>query len=166
MPLWALSSVYALHMLATVVWIGGILYQSLFLLPVIRSTKEPAAALTLLERLRQRFQPAAWLSLAVLIVTGLIQMVANSNYQGFLAFENTWARAILIKHIALGVMILLATYQSFILYPRLTRSLLLQSHGKDLQPPFEKIGVEALLIHLNVLLSIIVLLLTSIARAA
>jgi uncharacterized membrane protein len=36
-PTWALSLAYTLHMLATVVWIGSLFYQSLFLLPAIRA---------------------------------------------------------------------------------------------------------------------------------
>jgi uncharacterized membrane protein len=125
MPTWALSLTYALHMLATVVWIGGLIYQSLFLLPVIRDLQETKSAHRLRERLRQRYQPAAWLSLAVLVGTGLIQMAASPNYDGFLSIEKTWARAIFFKHLAIVVMILLAAYQSFIFYPQLSRKLLL-----------------------------------------
>lgn len=166
MSLWALSLAYALHMLATVLWIGGILYQSLFLLPVIRSSQEATTTLILLERLRLRFQPAAWLSLAVLIGTGLVQMTANPYYDGFLTIENTWSQAILLKHISIAVMIILAAYQSFVLYPKLTRTLIMRTQQSDPQPPIESPGQERLLVNLNVLLAMIVLFLTSIARAA
>jgi len=166
MPLWVLSLAYALHMLATVIWIGGILYQSLFLLPVISASEEDTANLILLERLRTRFQPAAWLSLAVLVGTGLPQMTTNPNYGGLLAIENTWAQAILLKHIAIAGMIVMAAYQSFILYPKLTRTLIMRTRQGDSRPPIESPGKERLLANLNVLLAIIVLFLTSIARAA
>jgi uncharacterized membrane protein len=162
----ALSLAYAMHMLATVFWIGGLLYQSFFLLPAIRTMREPEFTRTLLERLRNRFQPVAWLSLAVLVGTGLIQMAANPNYDGFLAIENNWAKAILLKHLAMGLMILLAAYQSFILYPRLTRTLLRQTISKDNHIDTHGAGTEHILFRVNVLLSIVVLLLTAIARAA
>ena len=44
-------------------------------------------------------------SLIVLIVTGMVQLTASSNYVGFLNFSNTWAKAIFLKHIAVGGMI-------------------------------------------------------------
>jgi uncharacterized membrane protein len=161
-----LSLAYALHMLATVVWIGGLLYQSIFLLPEVRRINEPEIILALLERLRTRFQPVAWLSLAILIGTGLIQMATNPNYAGILAIENTWSKAIFIKHIAIGFMIAIAAYQSFLLYPRLTRSLMLQMRSKDSPGETLSIGADQGLLRLNIILSISVLLLTSIARIA
>lgn len=153
-------------MVATVVWIGGILYQSIFLLPILRSLDDIQVTGKLLERLRNRFQPIAWLSLAILIGTGLVQMSANPNYDGFLAIENTWAQAILLKHVAIALMILIAAYQSLILFPKLTREWIVRSRGQDPSPSKSNQGLGPHILNLNVLLSIIVLILTSIARAA
>lgn len=153
-------------MVATVIWIGGILYQSIFLLPTLRSLNETQITESLLEGLRNRFQPASWLSLAILIGTGLIQMSANPNYNGFLSVENTWAQAILLKHVAIAFMILVAAYQSLILFPKLTREWMLHSKIQEDAPsqPTQRSGKLSL--NLNILLSIIVLILTAIARAA
>jgi hypothetical protein len=52
-------------------------------------------------------------------------MATNPNYEGLLAINNTWAGTILFKHVTISFMILLAAYQSSILYPKLTRRLLL-----------------------------------------
>ena len=161
-----LSLAYALHMLATVIWIGGLLYQSLFLLPALHTAEQPKLAGLLLDRLRSRFQPIAWLCLAILIGTGLTQMAAHPAYGGFLAVENTWAKAILFKHIAIALMILVAAYQSFVLYPRLTRSLLRNPQSDTAHLERDKPLSEGRLIQVNVMLSLIVLLLTAIARTA
>lgn len=161
-----LSLTYALHMLATVVWIGGLLYQSFFLLPELRKSPDRKHARALLERLRSRFQPIAWLCLMVLVGTGLIQMSAHPAYSGLLAIENTWSKAMLFKHIAVALMTLLAGYQSFILYPRITRTLLLKSAPEGGYEAVEASGGEMLAIRLNSLLSLLVLLLTAIARTA
>ena len=158
-----LSLVYAVHMLATVVWIGGLIYQSAFLLPAIQSFPNPGL---LLERLRTRFQPIAWLSLAALVGTGLIQMATHPQYGGLLAIENTWAKAILLKHIAIIGMVVTGAYQSFVLYPKITRSLLIEKHEGDGREGGKSMSTDTLLVRVNVLLSLIVLLLTAIARTA
>jgi uncharacterized membrane protein len=158
-----LSLVYAVHMLATVVWIGGLIYQSIFLLPALRTFDEPGY---LLERLRTRFQPIAWISLTALVGTGLIQMATHPQYNGFLAIEGTWAKAILFKHVAIIAMVLVGAYQSFSLYPRITRSLLVLRRSGDSHESEISMTAETLLIRLNVVLSIVVLLLTAIARTA
>lgn len=162
----ALGLVYALHMLATVIWIGGLLYQSLFLLPEVQRIKEPELSHALLERLRTRFQPIAWLSLTVLIGTGLIQMAANANYEGLLAIQNTWSIAILLKHIAIALMALIAAYQSFIHFPRLTRALLLRMKSENSLEESSRERTDLGLHRANIIFSILVLLLTAIARTA
>ncbi len=161
-----LSLTYSLHLLATVVWIGGLLFQSLFLLPALRNNREPGLAVALNERLRSRFQPIAWLSLAVLIGTGLIQMSAHPAYDGFLAIEGLWAQAILAKHIAVALMLIVACYQTFILYPQLTRTVLIQRNNDEGQTGSRSMDREKWLLRINSLLSILVLFLTAIARTA
>ncbi len=151
-------------MVATVVWIGGILYQSFFLLPALRGIEETALTERLLERLRTHFQPVTWLCLTILIGTGLVQMSANPNYDGFLAIDNPWAKAILLKHVAIALMILIAAYQSLILFPRLTREWMLRSRAQDPPSTQSDWGLNPMIFNLNILLSIIVLILTAIAR--
>jgi uncharacterized membrane protein len=161
-----LSLAYAMHMLATVIWIGGLLFQALFLLPALKNLNTPSVSIELLERLRTRFQPAAWLSLAILIGSGLIQMSANPNYEGLLALRNLWSQAIFLKHLAFGLMILLAAYQSFILYPALTRELLRQKRENGPGPESSGARLEGRFLRTNLLLSLLILLLTAIARTA
>src|SRR3972149_2282107 len=117
MPSWALTLAYTRHMAAPVAWIGGLFFQSVFLGPALRRTLDPPSALRLLELLRRRFDPLAWLSLAVLIATGLTQMNASPSYEGFLALQNPWAVAILAKHGLIALMVALAGYQTLFLYP-------------------------------------------------
>ncbi len=93
-------------------------------------------------------------------------MATNPQYGGFLAFENTWAKAILLKHIAIAGMVLIGAYQSFVLYPKITRSLLISQHGGDRQEDREGMITDTRLVRVNVLLSIVVLLLTAVARTA
>ena len=81
---WILSAAYALHMAATVAWVGGLTFQSspASAPHAVAGAAGPRAGLY--EALARRFQPMAWLSLAVLIFTGLSQMAAHPATAGFL----------------------------------------------------------------------------------
>lgn len=80
---WVLNAAYWPHMDATDAWVGGLSSQVLRLPSLTRS-------LDLLPRarfyatLRRRFQPIAWGSLAILVITGLSRTAAHPNYTGFL----------------------------------------------------------------------------------
>lgn len=151
-----LALAYWLHMAATIVWIGGLFFQSVILAPLLAQVSERAR---LLERLQQRFQPLAWLSLAVLIGTGLLQMSASPNYQGLLSIANPWSRAIFAKHLAIAAMFAVAAYQTWVLQPRIARLAMLEA-ADDAQRRFQRLA------RINLALGILVLGLTALARTA
>ena len=118
---WALWLAYWLHMLATVVWIGGLAALAIFVLPAARRALDPPAYAAFLTNLQQRFDPLGWFSLAILAATGMFQMSASPSYQGFLAIENRWAAAILIKHLFFFGMAGLSAYLTWGLMPKIDR---------------------------------------------
>jgi len=165
-PYWALSLIYWLHMLATVVWIGSLASLSLLVLPAARKLPpgEPYAAF--LFALQRRLDPLGWICLLILVGTGLFQMSANPNYAGFLAIDNRWAAAILIKHLVFFGMTGVSAYLTWGLMPALGRAALRQAHGQA-TPEAESLRQrEATLLRLNLGLGILVLALTALARAA
>ncbi len=120
------------HLIATVIWVGGLLITVLLVWPEVRRTLQNSAPLyTLLQRLRKRFAPLSNLSLVVLVVTGLTQMSLNPNYNGVLDFSNAWSRVILLKHIAIVGMIISGGLLQYGIFPALERATLLQERGKD-----------------------------------
>lgn len=149
-----LALAYWLHMAATVVWIGGLFFQSVVLPPALRKVNRPGP---LLESLRRRFQPLAWLSLAVLVGTGLVQMSASPNYEGLLSVANPWSQAIFVKHLAIFLMVAIAAYQTWVLQPRIARQALLGREADHLS----RFGRLSLV---NLVLGILVLGLTGLAR--
>jgi len=163
---WALSLTYWLHMLATVVWIGGLASLSLLVLPAARRSLEASAYSRLLENLQRRFDPLSWLCLAVLGVTGLFQMSANLNYQGFLTIQNRWAVAILLKHLVFIGMTALSAYLTWGILPGLRRAALRQLRQPDGTQVLELQRQEARLLRINLVLSVAVLALTALARAS
>jgi len=165
-PFWALTLTYWLHMLATVVWIGGLSTLSILFLPAARSSLEAGAYSRLLERIQRRLDPLSWLSLAILVATGLFQMSANPNYQGFLAVNNRWALAILLKHSVFAIMTVASAYLTWGILPRLRRLALrrLAAPGEAETEALHR--QEARLVSLNLALGILVLALTALARAS
>lgn len=168
-PDWALILAYWLHMLATVVWIGGLAALSIFVLPAARGALEAQAYAKLLGEIQKRLETWGWFCLVVLAATGMLQMSANPNYQGFLALQSRWSVAILVKHILFLGMAGLSAYLTWGLYPRLRRLALQralrggeESHGnvKD----WEK-RQETVLLRVNLVLGLLILALTAVARA-
>lgn len=167
-PTWALWLAYWLHMLATVVWIGGLAALAIFVLPAARRTLEPHAYAAFLAGLQQRFDPLGWFSLAILAGTGMFQMSASPSYQGLLAIENRWAAAILIKHLLFFAMAGLSAYLTWGVLPKIRRLALRRSDPSLAhQPEAQRLAAqETRLLQLNLLLGILVLALTAIARAS
>ena len=165
-PAWALTLSYWLHMLATVIWIGGLAALALLVFPAARKSLDPPAYAALLDRLQRRFDPLAWLSLALLVATGLFQMSANPNYKGFLTIANRWALAILVKHLVFLAMTLVSAYLTWGVLPNLQRMALRRARGLEAAGEESLQSREVRLLRLNLVLGVLVLALTAIARAS
>jgi len=153
-------------MLATVVWIGSLAAISLLILPVARRTLDARAFSAFLGGLQQRLDPLAWLSLVVLLGTGMFQMSASPHYSGFLAIRGQWAIAILTKHVVFLGMMALSAYVTWGLLPELRRVALRQASGQNVPEAEKLLQREISLMRLNLILGVIILALTAIARAA
>lgn len=167
MSSWVLSAAYALHMAATVAWVGGLIFQSL-LLPAATRSLELLLRARLYNVLGRAFQPVAWISLAVLVFTGLSQMAAHPSYAGFLSIQGRWSQAILAKHLVFGAMVLLAAWQTWGIQPHLGRLLLLRATGAESSVGELSRAVLRIdrLTRANAGVALVVLALTAIARTA
>lgn len=158
---------YFFHLIATVVWIGGLVALTVLVWPEARRVLASNPALeSLRDRLHRRFMPLANFSLVVLIVTGLIQMTGDPNYDGVLQFTNEWSRVMLLKHIAILGMFGCGLALQFVVAPALQRVQLLAERGKD--DPAEASRLrrrEARLTWINLALGILVLAFTAWATA-
>jgi uncharacterized membrane protein len=163
---WILSASYTLHMLATVLWIGGLVFQAVFMLPFLTRKSLDENARSGLTLIQTRFQPLAWLSLAILLGTGLTQMTVHPQYEGLLAVENRWSLAILAKHLSILPMVGINAFQSFVLHPRLQREMLRSKRSGSSPQTRSHLLREKQLVLANSVLSVIVLTLTAIARTS
>ena len=162
-----ISLSFFVHLLATVAWIGGLVTLALVVQPVLnRSVVEVQERARLLESILRRFQPIANLSLAVLILTGMVQTFTGRFYKGFLNLDNTWAQAIFLKHIAVLGMVGVAAYITFSVQPALKRTALLIANGVSDEQQLARLQrQQARLTRVNLILSVLVLLCTAIASA-
>ncbi len=153
-------------MLATVIWIGGLAILNLLVIPAAQRTLNNSTYGIFLENLQRRLDPLAWFSVIVLLGSGMLQMSANPNYEGFLAVNNPWGWAILVKHIFFGLMVLTSGYITWGILPALRRAAMRQARGEDIpeSAPLQK--RERLYLRINLVLGIIVLALTALARAS
>jgi uncharacterized membrane protein len=159
-----LALMYAAHLLATVVWIGGLVMLVLAAAPQSSESQAKDGLFGILER---RFRPWSQVSLAVLLVTGLIQMGGDSHYHGFLIVDSPWVVGLLGKHIVIGLIVVLALVLQGWLYPALERARLLALRRSATDQQAERIlrGRLRQLTYLNLGLGIIVLLLTAFITA-
>lgn len=166
MPNWVVVGSYFLHMVATVVWVGGISLMALVVYPAVhRATGGGARGGAIIAEIQRRFSPLAMLSLAALVVTGLTQMSVNPNYHGLFSIQNTWAVAILLKHVAFIAMSALGAYSVWGIGPALARLALLEAKGGASETVEALRRREESLNRLNAICALVVLFFTAVARS-
>jgi uncharacterized membrane protein len=164
-PTWALAIAYWSHMLATVLWIGGLAVLAILVLPAAYKTLDTGAFCRLLENLQKRLDPLGWFCIALLLVSGMFQMSANPHYDGFLAIQSVWAWAILVKHALFGVMVVTSGMMTWGVLPALRREALRFAGGKEVAGLEKRQRKSIMLMQVNLVLGILVLFFTAIARS-
>lgn len=164
MPTLALALNYWLHLLATVLWLGGLGMLVLVAWPGIRWADDAQAG-AFVESLERRFRPMANISLAVLIITGLIQMGDDPHYAGLLAIGDAWSAGMFAKHVVVIGMAAVAGLLQWGVYPALDRArLLAEKPGGEERITAERRRLRRLAA-INLGLGILVLMLTAFITA-
>ncbi len=164
MTFWVLALSYWVHLLATVVWLGGL---ALFVLVAWPALRQQTLADNQWLALQKRFLPWANGSLVLLLLTGFVQMTNDVNYNGFLTIDSVWAGAMLVKHIAFVGMVLIGAYLQWSVHPAMDRVQLLAGKRPNLAAA-EQAGLqqqEIRLLRLNLAGAVLVLLCTAVATA-
>lgn len=164
MTFWLLVASYWVHLLATVVWLGGIALMAFIAWPALQ---QGTLSSNQWFQLQKRFLPWVNAALVVLLITGFVQMTNDENYHGFLAFDSVWAWAMLLKHIAYVGMVALTAWLQFMLYPAMARlALLMETQPEAAAAERDKLAArEIRYLRLNVLAAMLVLLFTAMATA-
>ncbi|MDR9437222.1 MAG: CopD family protein, partial [Thiohalophilus sp.] len=139
------SLLIALHMLAAVIWVGGMFFAYMCLRPVAATQLEPPTRLTLWVGTFGKFFPWVWASVILLPLTGYWMLF--TLFGGF-------ANAPIYVHLMNGlgiIMILIYLHVFFAPYRRLKQAVLQQ----DWPTGGQKLGQIRMLVGLNTLLGVI-----------
>ncbi len=161
---WILVLSYWVHLLATIVWLGGIALMVLVALPALKRGQLESNQWL---QLQQRFSMWANGSFLLLLISGFVQMTTDANYSGFLALDSRWAWGMLAKHIAFVFMVLIMAYMQFSLYPAMERVKILGEKRPSLaQSQQEHLSKrESRLLWLNFGVAMMVLFFTAVVTA-
>jgi len=153
-----------IHFLAAVTLVGSLVATSILVVPAAR-TLDSLDQLNLIAAIQKRMEPAIWLSISLLIVTGLFQMSLNVHYNGFLSVSNQWTIAILVKHILVVALIVVSAVQTWDVFPTIRR-LLLRKDKVSQDETLKLQGRAVWLLRANLILAILILGATAFMRAA
>ena len=143
-----------LHLLAAVIWVGGMFFAYMALRPVAGSLLEPPVRQTLWAGVFKRFFPWVWLSIVVLLGTGFWMIFAELGGM---------ANVGLHVHIMLGLgilMMLLFMHIYFGPFRRLKQAV----EENNLETGGAKLNQIRLLIKINLILGLLVVIVATFGR--
>jgi uncharacterized membrane protein len=116
----------SVHVLAAMLWLGGMFFLGVVGAPVLRRIEPPALRAQLFNQLGRAFRTAGWSSIAVLLITGVL----NLHFRGLLdtatlGSDTFWAtpygHALALKLVTVVLMLTLSAIHDFIHGPATTR---------------------------------------------
>ena len=145
-----------LHILAAVIWIGGMLFLSLVAVPVLRQVESPLLRMDLFRAMARRFRRLVWICIAILILTG----IGNVLFYGNTLPGAAYMKVLSVKLALVAILVGLGLLHDFVIGPRAARAL-----SRDGLPPT---GTDLLMVTLapwvgrfNLLLGVVILVLAA-----
>jgi uncharacterized membrane protein len=109
-----------LHLIVLVIWIGHMFNSLLLFSPLSSTYVHKDVYGDFIAEYRRRDQPVALSCIAIFIITGIILMLLDTEYEGIgNIFANNWSIMLFIKHLLVLAMIGLGVYQGARVMPRL-----------------------------------------------
>lgn len=117
--------VVTIHVLAAMLWLGGMFFLAVVGAPVLREVESPALRQRLFQVLGERFRAVGWIAITILLVTGTL----NLYFRGWLRpaltnvafWHTTTGVALAWKLASVAVMVVTSAVHDFILGPRAGR---------------------------------------------
>ncbi len=102
------------HLLATVIWLGGIFYLNLVLMPSINTIAPPERS-KLMFAVSSRFTVLAWISIIFLIITGILK-AGSEEVKNLTPTEHVFLS---IKYSLFAIMLVVGIVITFYLGPKI-----------------------------------------------
>lgn len=87
---WYITSI-ALHIVAASLWVGGMLFLVLVLVPALRRLPDRQLAVLLIRETGRRFRSVGWATLGVLVATGTTNLLARGIRVETLGSRDFWS---------------------------------------------------------------------------
>jgi copper resistance protein D len=107
-----------LHLLAAVSWIGGMIFLSLVLAPLVRGRKAAPEFMALFRSAALRFRPVVWVAMAILLMTGPVLL----SLRGIrVMVPAVWPGIVTVKLTLVALLLFLTLLHDLVLGPQISR---------------------------------------------
>ena len=114
------------HVLAAVIWLGGLFFFALVGAPVLRKMEPAALRAALFQQLGERFRTVGWAAIVVLLATGVINLyfrgVLDRDLWNAVFWSTRFGRILGVKLAAILGMLVLQVFHDFYLGPAAGRA--------------------------------------------
>jgi len=149
--------VKSLHDIATAIWIGGLIHMSLTILPTFRNVNDEKMRKQLMMILQNRLSILVYISIVMLVVTGILESWHSQAFRGFFSFSNVYSSLLSIKHLLVIAMIAIAIVR------QLTLRQMRKTKDKAKNMAKEKASIAMILV--NTLIGVVVVFLSGFLAA-
>ncbi len=151
--------IFWFHILAAVVWVGGMVFNLLVVRPSM-SVVDPPQRLKLADGILRRFIPVVWMSVGLLVFTGLLMTLKRvASFE--ILLKTVYGNLLILKLVVVTLMISIVVLIRYSLLPRFES--LIDSQSRELN---KVLGQMVTLVKVNLALGILVLLLAELLALA
>ncbi|MDP2949363.1 MAG: CopD family protein [Chloroflexota bacterium] len=144
-----------IHLVAATAWVGPQIFMFAAVTPALRTVEEPAARYRAVLVLTKRFAIVAWVAMAVLVVSGILNVMEEQEEFDVFDFDLRYAWLLVTKLSLVALTILLTAWHSYVIGPRLMALLEAGQDGPEAPPQADAPRAQAALRRQSVLVSTI-----------
>ncbi len=116
-----------LHILAALVWVGGLFFVVLVLRPVVGKLEPQSLQGKLYDLIGRQFRRIGWIALTILIITGLLNLhfrgVGMDQLASATFWRSGWGALLAVKLSLVAIVLVFSYLHDFRLAPALTQKL-------------------------------------------